>query len=94
MVGEVVSLGRRSFTEQGEVMGINTPVHMPIIEGDAHEESSPEKIPQDLQSYARLAELGCKLVSDGGLLVLASCSARVSADQFFDIGDIFIGNGI
>ena len=50
MVGEVVSLGRRSFTEQGEVMGINTPVHMPIIEGDAHEESSPEKIPQDLQN--------------------------------------------
>ena len=31
-------------------MGINTPVHQPIIEGDAHEESSPEKIPHDLHN--------------------------------------------
>ncbi|WP_103865956.1 class I SAM-dependent rRNA methyltransferase [Aquimarina sp. I32.4] len=38
-------------------------------------------------SYARLAELGAKLVSSNGILVLASCSSRVLADEFFEISE-------
>ncbi len=37
--------------------------------------------------YRRLAQLGLKLVADGGLLVLASCSSRVTADQFFKLNE-------
>ena len=37
-----------------------------------------------LVQYARLAKLGAKLVNEGGILLLASCSSRVSADSFFD----------
>ncbi len=37
------------------------------------------------RKYAQLAELGAKLVAQNGLLVLASCSSRVSTQAFFDI---------
>lgn len=37
-----------------------------------------------IKSYARLTKAGIKLVSKGGILVLASCSSRVSADDFFE----------
>ncbi len=37
------------------------------------------------KKYAQLAELGVKLTSKKGLLVLASCSSRVEAQSFFDI---------
>ncbi len=37
------------------------------------------------RKYAQLAALGAKLVAENGLLVLASCSSRVSAQAFFDI---------
>jgi len=37
-----------------------------------------------LRSYARLAELAVQIVAPGGLLVLASCSSRVSAEDFFE----------
>lgn len=35
--------------------------------------------------YAQLARLGAQLVAPKGMLVLASCSSRVMADDFFDI---------
>lgn len=38
-------------------------------------------------SYARLAALGGKLTKRDGVLILASCSSRVSAQQFFDISE-------
>ena len=37
------------------------------------------------KKYAQLAQLGEKLTARGGLLVLASCSSRVSAKEFFTI---------
>lgn len=38
-----------------------------------------------LKAYARLAELGVRLVRDGGNLVMASCSSRVKPDAFFNV---------
>lgn len=37
------------------------------------------------KKYAQLAELGEKLTSKNGILVLASCSSRVLAQAFFDL---------
>lgn len=37
-----------------------------------------------LLSYAKLANLGSRLVAQGGTLVLASCSSRVTESQFFE----------
>ena len=38
-------------------------------------------------SYSRLAKLGIQLVKKGGILVLASCSSRVLANEFFEISE-------
>ena len=37
-----------------------------------------------LRAYTRLTHLALRLVRPGGVLVQASCSSRVTADQFFD----------
>jgi len=39
------------------------------------------------KKYAQLAQLGEKLTSTNGILVLASCSSRVTADVFWEIND-------
>ena len=41
------------------------------------------EIKKALYNYARLAKLAIQIVAEGGLLLLASCSSRVSADEFF-----------
>lgn len=38
-----------------------------------------------LHSYARLAKLAIQLVAKKGILILASCSSRVNADDFFEV---------
>ncbi len=38
-------------------------------------------------SYSRLAKLGIQLVRKGGVLVLASCSSRILAADFFEISE-------
>jgi len=40
-----------------------------------------------LGSYERLANYGAALVVNGGTLLLASCSARISADEFFELNE-------
>lgn len=39
------------------------------------------------KKYAQLARLGAQLTGKKGLLVLASCSSRILADDFFDINN-------
>jgi 23S rRNA (cytosine1962-C5)-methyltransferase len=38
-----------------------------------------------IQAYGRLAALGMKSLREGGILVAASCSAHVSAEEFFEV---------
>lgn len=45
----------------------------------AHDAAS---VPGALRAYARLTDLAVRLVVDGGLLMQASCSSRVTADDF------------
>ncbi len=48
---------------------------------------SAREIESAKHSYHRLAALGAQLVSKNGILVLASCSSRITAQQFFDISE-------
>ena len=43
-----------------------------------------------LQAYLRLAKVGAQCTRDGGLLVAASCSAQVRADEFYRAVDLGI----
>ncbi len=45
------------------------------------------EIPGAIRSYERLAKLAIPLVNKGGTLVLASCSSRVKADDFFAVAE-------
>lgn len=51
---------------------------------------STREIESAKNSYSRLAVLGAQLVNKRGMLVLASCSSRITSRQFFDISE----NGI
>jgi len=46
---------------------------------------SAVEVDRAIHSYKRLANLGLKLVNKGGILVLCSCSSRVTADVFFEL---------
>ncbi len=42
------------------------------------------EVPTAVEAYGRLAKLGLSVLEKGGVLVLASCSARVPAELFYD----------
>jgi 23S rRNA (cytosine1962-C5)-methyltransferase len=46
--------------------------------------SSESDVPGALRAYRQLAELGAQLLAPGGVFVMASCSSRVSEQQFFE----------
>lgn len=48
---------------------------------------SAREIESAKHSYHRLAVLGAQLVARKGILVLASCSSRITTQQFFDISE-------
>src|SRR5690606_41114337 len=48
---------------------------------------SQKEVATAKHKYAQLARLGARLVSAKGILVLASCSSRVVAEDFFEINE-------
>jgi len=48
---------------------------------------SQKEVEMAKKKYAQLARLGAQLTSSKGMLVLASCSSRVNAEDFFDINE-------
>lgn len=42
------------------------------------------------KKYAQLTQLGAQLTAKGGVLVLASCSSRVTATMFYDINTLIL----
>lgn len=42
-----------------------------------------EEIKAAINAYSKLVKLGLKVLTRGGILVMASCSSRVQADEFF-----------
>lgn len=45
------------------------------------------EVPMAKRKYAQLAALGIKLTASKGLLVLASCTSRVTAEEFLDVNE-------
>jgi 23S rRNA (cytosine1962-C5)-methyltransferase len=44
-----------------------------------------EEVERAVTAYGRLVRLGLHLLKPGGVLVMSSCSSRVSADEFFEL---------
>lgn len=53
---------------------------------------SAKEVASAKKRYAELAQLGSCLVAKGGILVLASCSSRVLAEEFFEINHKVLSN--
>jgi len=53
---------------------------------------SKKEIEKAKKKYQQLAKLGCKLTASNGILVLASCSSRILADEFFAINESVLAN--
>ncbi len=67
----------RQLCQDGEVFDIVI-VDPPSFAKQATEHS------RAIEAYQQLAELAAALVAEGGLLLLASCSSRVPAEDFFE----------
>jgi len=71
-----------AFIELKKLIAHNKTFDIVIIDPPAFAKAAKE-IPTAINQYRRLAKLGIELVSRNGILLLASCSSRVSADAFY-----------
>ena len=70
--------GMESFIHQGKKFGL-------IVVDPPSFAKSEKEISGALHSYSRLAKLAIQLVEQNGILLLASCSSRVKAEDFFEL---------
>jgi len=73
-----------AFKEMESLADARTKFDIVVIDPPSFAKSAVE-VDRAIHSYKRLANLGLKLVSRGGILVLASCSSRVTSNVFFDL---------
>lgn len=73
-----------AFKEMQTLIGSNNSFDVVVIDPPSFAKSEKE-ITLALKKYTQLAQLGVKLTNKGGLLVLASCSSRVTAKAFFKL---------
>ena len=73
-----------AFDELDKLIEAKTTFDVVVIDPPSFAKQASE-IELAKKKYAQLAELGEKLTSKNGLLVLASCSSRVVSQAFFDI---------
>ena len=91
IVGEHHTIARDAFEVLQEFVSQNKKFDLVIIDPPSFAKSAKE-ISGALNSYARLAKLGIKLTKKNGVLLLASCSSRIKADEFFAINEEAIQN--
>ena len=73
-----------AFQSMKQLIANKRRFEMVIIDPPAFAKRQDE-VERALTAYGRLVRLGLKLLKPGGVLVMASCSSRVSADQFFEL---------
>lgn len=81
-----VTLAGDAFLILEELIGEGKTYDVVVIDPPSFAKSQKE-VATAKHKYAQLARLGAKLVSPKGILVLASCSSRVVAEDFFDINE-------
>ncbi len=82
--GEHVTLAGDAFDLLKELVNKKSHYDLVIIDPPSFAKSKKE-IDVAKKKYAELAALGIQLTNRKGLLVLASCSSRISADEFLEV---------
>jgi 23S rRNA (cytosine1962-C5)-methyltransferase len=82
--GKHKTLAGDAFQILEELVGKNQKYEVVVIDPPSFAKQQTE-VNLAKKKYAQLADLGVKLTAKGGMLVLASCSSRVTATAFYDI---------
>ncbi|MDC8004228.1 class I SAM-dependent rRNA methyltransferase [Aureisphaera galaxeae] len=82
--GVHITLAGDAFAEMNRLVENRKQYDIVVVDPPSFAKSAKE-ITLAKKKYAQLAILGAQLVAVKGLLVLASCSSRVTAPDFFDI---------
>ncbi|AXG70545.1 ribosomal RNA large subunit methyltransferase I [Kordia sp. SMS9] len=73
-----------AFEELNKLARVNTKFDIVVIDPPSFAKSAAE-VGKAITSYKKLTQLGLQLVNRKGILILASCSSRVTAEIFFDL---------
>jgi 23S rRNA (cytosine1962-C5)-methyltransferase len=73
-----------AFEELSKLARVNTKYDLVVIDPPSFAKSAAE-VDKAIISYKKLTQLGLQLVNKKGILVLASCSSRVTSELFFDL---------
>lgn len=73
-----------AFDAMHQLIEQNQKFDLVIIDPPSFAKKASE-VPAALKQYRRLAEIGSKLTTKNGILILGSCSSRVSADDFREV---------
>lgn len=87
--GEHNTLAGDAFEIMQQLILTNKQFDLVVIDPPSFAKSKTE-IEIAKKKYRDLAQLGAKLTASGGLLVLASCSSRVLASEFFSINELVL----
>ena len=82
--GKHLTICKDAFAELKNMTQLRKKFDLVIIDPPSFAKAAKE-VDLALSQYDKLARLGVQLVSPGGMLLLASCSSRVTADKLFQI---------
>lgn len=82
--GKHKTIAGDAFEELNKLADNNTKYDIVVIDPPSFAKSAAE-VAKALASYKKLTRLGLKLVQKKGMLVLASCSSRVTSEEFFEL---------
>ncbi len=71
-----------AFEKLQQLIQSNAKYDVVVIDPPSFAKKSAD-VPKALKKYAQVATFGSQLVADNGILLLASCSSRVDAEDFF-----------
>ncbi len=73
-----------AFAGMRQLIGAKRKFNMVIVDPPAFA-NSRASMRNAVLAYRRLVEMALRLVTNGGLLVMASCSSRINAEMFFQL---------
>ncbi|MEO0403393.1 MAG: class I SAM-dependent rRNA methyltransferase [Bacteroidota bacterium] len=82
--GMHATLAGDAFEVMQDLIDQSKKFHLVIVDPPSFAKKATE-VPKAEKAYKRLVQLASKLVSNQGVLVMASCSSRISPDQFYNL---------
>ncbi len=73
-----------AFAGLGELVAARRRFNLVIIDPPALA-NSRANVPKAVLAYRRLVELGLALLAEDGMLLMSSCSSRITMDRFYDL---------